>query len=445
MVMPLVAIVGRPNVGKSTLFNRIIRERKALTEDLPGVTRDRIYGDADWGNRNFRLIDTGGLDSASEENMKKSIASQVKVAIEESNAVIFVVDGRDGLMPEDIEIVDYLRRIDKPFVLAVNKLDSDRADNKSAEFFETGVEKVIPISATHGRGVSDVLDDIIKLIPASDESDYEIDDSRIRITFLGRPNAGKSSIINRIIGEARLLVDDVAGTTVDSVEIPFEYNEKQFTLVDTAGMRKKANIKRDLEKLATMRAVSALESSDVIVLMIDSTLGIHDQDAKLVNLAERRGKCIIVALNKWDLVKGTEQEEKILQDVEDKLRFIQWAPVIHTSALTGKGIPMLFRESAKVYEQWNTRITTGMLNKFLEAAVAAKSPPFVGKRILKFYYCSQVEIRPPIFIIHVNRPKDIPEFYKRYIINRLRDEFNFHGTPVKVFFRPSHEEKKSKK
>ncbi|MBU1219829.1 ribosome biogenesis GTPase Der [Myxococcota bacterium] len=442
MALPIIAIVGRPNVGKSTLFNRIIKQRRAITEDIPGVTRDRIYGEAHWGIRRFRIIDTGGLDSASEESMKKSIASQVKVAIDEADAVLFIGDGRDGLMPEDRNIIEYLRKINKPFVVAANKLDSERADVKSVEFFEAGVEKVFAISATHDRGVSEVLDELMTLIPETeDEPLQRREDAPVRITFLGRPNAGKSSIINNILGSSRMLVDDVAGTTIDSVEVPFVYDGNEFVLVDTAGMRRKANIEKDLEKLAIGRAISALEKSDVVVIMIDSTLGVHDQDAKLVNLAVRRGKCLIVALNKWDLVKGTEREAAVMEELEMKMRFVPWAPVIETSAVTGRGVRQLFKEAVSIHKQWNTRVTTGMLNRFMEAAIAAKAPPFVGKRMLKFYYVTQVEVRPPVFIVHANRPKDIPESYRRYIINRLREEFGFRGAPIQVFFRSSHESK----
>ncbi len=440
MCTPAVAIVGRPNVGKSTLFNRLLKERKSLVEDLPGVTRDRIYGECSWNGTLFSLIDTGGLDTASEEAMRQSIASQVRMAMGESDVILILCDVKDGLLPEDRELVNYVRTIAKPFVVAVNKVDGPKTELAAAEFFELGEGALYFISASHGLGVGDLLDDLVRLLPISKKEPLPSSQHEgVRITFLGRPNAGKSSLINRIIDKTRLLVDDVAGTTVDAVEIPFERDGHPFVLVDTAGMRRKRSIKHDLEKLAIFRAVRALERSDIVVLMLDAELGIHEQDAKLASLINTRGRGLVVAFNKWDKVKGTSREQEIYEEWEHKLRFVQWARTVRTSAKTGKGIKRLFEELWTVHGQWSHRVPTGRLNRFLEEILTTHPPPFVGRKPLRFYFITQASVQPPTFIVSTNRPEKIPKSYKRYLLNRLREELEFTATPIKLFFRPAHD------
>ncbi|MDA3862517.1 MAG: ribosome biogenesis GTPase Der [Deltaproteobacteria bacterium] len=442
MKLPIISIIGRPNVGKSALFNLIIRHRKSLVEDFPGVTRDRIYGEGKWEDYPFIIIDTGGLDSFSPEEMKKSIASHVKIALEESDAVIAVVDLNEGIMPDDREIMKLVRNSKKPSVLAVNKVDNPRKELEATEFYELGVDKYVCTSAAHNSGIHETLATIFNQLPPEFKNDQNnrgnLQDN-IRISFLGKPNAGKSSLVNTILNDNRVLVDDIAGTTMDAIEIPFKYGKNDFVLIDTAGMRRKRSIKRDLEKLAVFRAVKALESSDIVILVIDANLGIHDQDAKLASLIKRKGKGLIVLFNKWDLVTSKEAQDKLAEDYEYKLRFATWCYRINTSAKTGRGIRKIFPTAAKIDRERKKRISTSNLNKFLEDTIANHHPPYVGKRPLKFYYITQPQTSPPVFIIHVNRPEKIPKDYKRYVINEIRKAFGFRGTPIKVFYRSSHE------
>ncbi len=436
-----VAIVGRPNVGKSTLFNRLLKSRKALVEDIPGVTRDRIYGTLEWDGRSCNLIDTGGLDPKDPSSLKKSIRQQVEVAMLEADAILIVVDARSGPTGLDADIIQLVRPLGKPVALVVNKADNQKQELLAGEFYRYGLEPVFAVSASHGRGVGELLDWMEQVL--SFPEDKEVEDAgreAIRITFCGRPNAGKSSMVNRILGQQRMLVDDRAGTTMDAVEVPFSRRKKDFILVDTAGLRRKRSIDDQLEKLAVHHAITAMEASHVVVLVCDASLGIHDQDAKLAQLAMERGRGLIIALNKWDLIPDPATRKKAKTQVQETLRFVPWAQVVPTSALDGRGLGVICEKAVQAHAAWNRRVSTGELNRFLQEAVELHHPPMAGRRPLKFYYMSQPQIRPPVFVIHANR-KSVPEDYQRYLTNRLREVFSFVGTPVRLVVRSSHGDK----
>jgi GTPase len=446
---PVIAIVGRPNVGKSTLFNRLLHNRKAIVEDIPGVTRDRIYGSFDWNGRTYDLIDTGGLDTQDPSSLKQSIRQQVQVAMREADIILVIVDIRSGPNALDADIVRLVRPLGKPYYLVANKSDNARAELSAGEFFSFGVDHVIPVSAAHGRGVGDLMDLIEQDATFEDAPEPEPGAIEpVRITFVGRPNAGKSSMVNAIMKEERLLVDAVAGTTMDAIEVPFTRGRRDFILVDTAGLRRKKAVEAaagqrrtapaaGLEKLAGMHAISAMESSHIVVLVLDADRGVHEQDARLAQLAVDRGKGLVIALNKWDLVKERRLQDDVRQQVKDQLRFVPWAAVVNTSTVSGHGLGQLFEQVVQAHDRWNRRIPTAELNRFLQDAVELHHPPMAGKRPLKFYYMTQPQVRPPMFVIHANR-KDVPESYQRFLSNHLRETFDFPGTPLRLFFRSSH-------
>ena len=446
---PVIAIVGRPNVGKSTLFNRLLHNRKALVEDVPGVTRDRIYGSFDWNGRTYDVIDTGGLDTQDPSSLKQSIRQQVQVAMREADIILVVVDIRSGPTALDADIVRLVRPLGKLYYLVANKSDNARQELSAGEFFSFGVDHVIPVSAAHGRGIGDLME-LIEQDAEFEDAPARTEDAEapVRITFVGRPNAGKSSMVNAILKEERLLVDAVAGTTMDAVEVPFVRGKRRFTLVDTAGLRRRkaveaAAVQRrkspeaGLEKLAGMHAISAMESANVVVLVLDADRGVHEQDARLAQLAVDRGKGLVIALNKWDLVTGRKEQADVRQQVKDQLRFVPWAPVVVTSTQNGHGLGQLFDQVVRAHDSWNRRVPTAELNRFLQEAVELHHPPMAGKRPLKFYYMTQPAVHPPMFVIHANR-KDVPEGYQRFLSNHLREMFDFPGTPLRLVFRSSH-------
>ena len=428
MSRPIVAIVGRPNVGKSTLFNRITRARTAIVEGQPGVTRDRIHGEAEWLNKHFILIDTGGIDS-DDDVITRQVRLQAMAAVEQADVIIFVVDGRSGLTGIDEEITAILRRHQKPVVLCVNKVESaESAWEAAVDFYGLGLGEPILISAEHGRNVGDLLDAVVEFFPQ--DADLDEDDS-LRIAVVGRPNVGKSSLVNTLLGEERVIVSDIAGTTRDAIDTQFIYGDQPITLIDTAGLRRRSKIEEDLEYYSVVRALGAVERSDVTVVMLDGTEGLTEQDKKIAGYAHEQGRGIIVAVNKWDLVpKETNTMRDFEQALRAELQFMSYAPIVFISALTGQRLNSLLDLSLDVNEARSMRIPTGRFNEILQDAMAINQPPSDKGVRLRIFYGSQVQVNPPVFVLHVNR-KDLLHFsYERYLENRIRQEYGFMGTRI---------------
>lgn len=428
MSKPVVAIVGRPNVGKSTLFNRIIRSRTAIVEGRPGVTRDRIYGEAEWLSQYFTLVDTGGIDW-DEDIIATEVRTQAMVAVEQADVIIFVVDGRSGVTATDEEIAEILRRQQKPVVLCVSKVeDAQESWAIAADFYGLSLGEPILVSAEHGRNVGDLLDRVVEHFPEG--ADTEEDDS-LKIALVGRPNVGKSSLVNRILGEQRVIVTDIPGTTRDAVDTKLTYGDQEITLIDTAGLRRRSRISENVEYYSVMRTLGAVDRSDVTVVMIDGVEGLTEQDKRIAGYAHEKGRGIILAVNKWDLVA---KETNTMRDYElaiyEGLPFLRYAPIVFISALTGQRVHRLLDMANTVNEARNMRIPTGRFNQILQDAVAMNQPPSDKGVPLKIYYGSQVQVKPPIFVLHVNR-KDLLHFsYERYLENRIRQEYEFIGTPI---------------
>lgn len=435
MSKPIVAIVGRPNVGKSTLFNVLAGEQISIVKDTPGVTRDRIYADVNWLDHYFTIIDTGGIEPETSDRMLKFMREQAEIAIETADVILFLVDVRQGLMDADYKVADMLRRSGKPILLVVNKVDSfEKFMPDVYEFYNLGIGDPIPVSSSSRLGLGDMLDEVVKFF--DEGSRDEIEDERPRIAIIGRPNAGKSSIINKLLGEERVIVSDVAGTTRDAIDTEVVRNENHYVFIDTAGLRRKSKIKEDLERYSIIRTVSAVERCNVAVLVIDATEGVTEQDAKIAGIAHERGKGMIVAVNKWDLV---EKDDKTIyrfsEDIRDVLSFMPYAELIFISAKTGQRLPRLFETIDAVIENHSLRIATGVLNEIVSEAVATQQPPSDKGKRLKIYYVTQVSVKPPTFVIFVN-DKELMHFsYTRYLENRIRDTFGFRGTPLKFIIR----------
>lgn len=432
---PTVAIVGRPNVGKSTFVNRLIGARNSIVHDMPGVTRDRIYFDVEWQNKGFTVIDTGGIIPGDGDDIMVSIFDQARLACEEADRIIFLVDGKDGINPVDYDIANILRQSGKPIFLAVNKCDNPDSLLMTSDFYALSVGNPIGISALHGSGgVGDLLDVVTE---GFEESEEEEKDGRIRIAIVGRPNAGKSSIVNSLLNTQRVIVSDVSGTTRDSIDSFITYNDKEFVIVDTAGIRKKSKVDYGVEKFAVDRAIRSIRECDVAVLVIDAKEGISDQDKKISSIITESGKGIIVAINKWDLIeeKKANTINKFEQELAKDIPFLSYAPKIFISALTKQRLGQIFDKSLEVYEQCVKRVSTGLLNKVINEAYALNPPTsFKGKR-LKVLYTTQAAIQPPTFVLFVNNEELLKDSYKRYLENKLREAFGFFGTPIRISVR----------
>ena len=430
MAKPIVAIVGRPNVGKSTLFNRIAGERISIVEDTPGVTRDRIYADAEWLDHHFTLIDTGGLEPDSDDMMLKHMYSQAEIAISSADVILFVVDVRTGMTDMDMQVANILRKADKPVVLAVNKVDDlAKYGMQVYEFYSLGLGDPFGVSGGQMIGLGDLLDEVVKHFPA-DKDDSAEDDS-IKVAIIGKPNVGKSLLVNRILGENRVIVSDVAGTTRDAIDSEYELNGQKYVFIDTAGMRRKAKIKESIEKYSIIRAVAAVERADVCILMINAVEGITEQDTKVAGIAHEAGKAVIIAVNKWDLIeKDNHTMNKFLKDIDTEFKYLSYAPRIFISAATGQRVTKLFELITMVSENNSRRIATGMLNDVLIEAMAMNQPPAEKGKQLRIYYMTQVSVKPPTFVLFVNDTELLHFSYKRYLENQLRDAFGFVGTPI---------------
>ena len=432
---PVVAIVGRPNVGKSTLFNALAGENKSIIKDTPGVTRDRIYADVEWLDRTFTLIDTGGIEPESKDVILSQMREQAQIAIDTADVIIFMTDLKQGLVDADSKVADMLRRSHKPVLLTVNKTDSYSRDMADVyEFYNLGIGDPIPISSANRTGIGDLLDAVAAHFPPADEDEEENEIPKIAV--VGKPNTGKSSLINAILGESRLIVSDIAGTTRDAVDTQVSYEDKDYIFIDTAGLRRKSKVKEDLERYSIIRTVSAVEKCDVAVLMIDAAEGVTEQDAKIAGIAHDRGKGIVIAVNKWDAVEKDDKTiYRFTEKVREVLSFMPYAQIVFISAKTGQRIPKLFEMIDQVLENSSRRVGTGVLNEILTEAVAMQQPPSDKGKRLKIYYITQVAVRPPTFVIFVN-DKELMHFsYTRYIENRIRDTFGFTGTALRFIIR----------
>lgn len=431
---PIVAIVGRPNVGKSTFVNRLVGARQSIVDDMPGVTRDRIYFDVEWQHRHFTVIDTGGIIPGDEDEIMLSIFDQAQIACDEADKIIFLVDGKDGVQPADEDIANILRRSKKPIYLVVNKIDSQKEKDMLADFYSLAIGEPMAISALHGSGgVGDLLEVLTEDFEQSDEKAEEA----IKIAIVGRPNAGKSSIINALLKEERVIVSDVSGTTRDSIDSKITHNGQDFILVDTAGIRKKSKVDWGVEKFAVDRAIRSIRDCDVAILVIDATEGIADQDKKISSIITEAGKGIILAINKWDIVENKQTntmnqfDKKIAKDVP----FLEYASKIYISAVTKQRINQIFEKSAEVYEQATKRVSTGILNKIINEAYAMNPPSSVKNKRLKILYTTQINTQPPTFVMFTNNGDLMKDHYKRYLEKKLREAFGFFGTPIRIALR----------
>lgn len=435
MSKPVVAIVGRPNVGKSTLFNKIVGERISIVDDTPGVTRDRIYQEAEWLNKKFMLIDTGGIEPKNDDVILKNMRLQAELAIDHADVIIFMVNVTDGLVAADSDVCTMLMKSGKPVVLAVNRVDNIGAPPLELyEFYNLGIGEPMAISSLHGLGVGDLLDEVCSHFP--EDCDYEEEDDSIKVAVVGKPNAGKSSLINKILGENRVIVSSIAGTTRDAIDSAYTDGETKYTLIDTAGMRKRGKIDESIERYSVIRSLTAVDRCDVCVIMVDAKEGISEQDSKIAGYCHEHGKACVIAVNKWDLIeKNNKTMDEFIAKVRNELSFMMYAPIVFISALTGQRIPKLFELIRYVNEQNLMRIKTGMLNDVLtEATMKVQPPSDKGKR-LKIYYITQTDVRPPTFVLFVNR-KELAHFsYVRYIENQIRGVFGLEGTPVKFIVR----------
>lgn len=439
MSRPVVAIVGRPNVGKSTLFNALAGDKISIVQDTPGVTRDRIYADVTWLNYNFTIVDTGGIEPESNDVILRQMREQAEIAIATADVIMFITDVRQGLVDADSKVADMLRRSGKPIVLVVNKVDSfEKFMPDVYEFYNLGLGDPMPVSAASQLGIGDMLDEVAKHF--NENAMDETEDERPRIAIIGKPNVGKSSIINKLLGEERVIVSDIAGTTRDAIDTTIKRNGTEYVFIDTAGLRRKNKIKEEIERYSIIRTVSAVERCNVAVLVIDATEGITDQDTKIAGIAHERGKGMIIVVNKWDAIeKDDKTMNKFTQDIRQKLSYMPYAELLFVSAETGQRLPKLFETIDAVIENHSLRIATGVLNEIMAEAVALNQPPSDKGKRLRLYYITQVSVKPPTFVIFVN-DKELMHFsYTRYIENKIREAFGFRGTPLKFIIREREE------
>ena len=439
MSKSIVAVVGRPNVGKSTLFNQIGKKKLSIVDDMAGVTRDRIYMDATWLDKEFTLIDTGGIEIKSADKMLTAIKIQAKIAIEEADSIIFVVDGRAGLTSEDYEVAKFLRGASKPIILAVNKIDSVNMEQEAYEFYKLGLGEPIGISASNALNLGDLLDAVIKTFPENTEEVR--DEDEIKIAVIGRPNVGKSSLVNKMLGEERVIVSDVPGTTRDAIDTHFFLDGIKFTLIDTAGMRKKSKIDEPVERYSVIRSLRAIDRADVVLMLIEAPVGVTEQDKKIAGYAHDSGKGCVIVVNKWDIYpnKHDRSTNRFTDNLRERLGFLQYAPVVYASALTGQRVDRVTELVKFVSEQQHMRIQTSVLNELIRDAVAVNPPPSKKGKSAKIFFVTQADICPPRFIIFVNEPELIHFSYLRFIENCLRESFGFEGTPLKFFVRKHNE------
>lgn len=435
MSKPILAIVGRPNVGKSTLFNTLAGEKISIVEDYPGVTRDRIYADVTWLNQSYSLIDTGGIEIDSKDHMLKHMREQAEIAIDTADVILFIVDVRQGLTDADAKVADMLRRSGKPIVLVVNKVDSfDKYMADVYEFYNLGIGDPHPISATSKLGIGDMLDSVSEWVAVENMEKEE--DDRPKVAIVGRPNAGKSSLINKLLGEERVIVSNVAGTTRDAIDTEISHNGRDYVFIDTAGLRRKSRIKEAIERYSIIRTVAAIERSDVVILMIDAVEGVTEQDAKIAGIAHDRGRGLIIAVNKWDAIEKNNYTVKdYTKKIHDILSFVPYAEILFISALTGQRVNIIFDRLETVIQNHAMRIQTGVLNEILAEAVAMQQPPSDKGKRLKLFYITQVSTKPPTFVLFVNKKELMHFSYQRYIENRIRETFGFVGTPIRIFIR----------
>src|SRR3990170_2721750 len=435
MHKPVVAIIGKPNVGKSTLFNRIVGRPIAIVEDIPGVTRDRNYAHASWLDKEFALIDTGGFEPATTNNILRLVKEQTKLAIEEADVIIFLMDGKDGLTPIDTEITAYLRKIEKPVICAVNKIDSKKREAILPEFYSLGVENIIPVSAAHSLGIDDLLDAVCSRILAV-KTEEIVETGIPKIAIVGRPNVGKSTVVNTLIGKERMIISEMPGTTRDSIDTLVKYDKKDYIIIDTAGMRKRPKIAEAVERYCVLKALRSIDKCDIAILMIDGFEGMTDQDLKIASYIKDGGKGCIVAVNKWDLVeKDTKTADQYRKAINAKLHFMNYAPILYISALTKQRVAKMYPLIDEIISEYSKRVSTGDLNRVFETIKKGHVPPMHRGREVKFFYITQVSIRPPSFIIFCNYPEAVKEDYIRYMEKGIRNAFGFIGTPIKIFIK----------
>ena len=432
---PIVAIVGRPNVGKSTLFNRMTRSRDAIVDDLPGVTRDRNFGDVRWNDKSFTLVDTGGFAEGDDDAFAPHIRQQVEQAIAEADAVILMLDGKGGVSPFDADLIHILRTLQKPVFYVVNKIDGEGQEKELTDFYGLGLDTLFPISAEHGYGVADFLDELTAGFPETEDEKERSD--VIRIAVVGRPNAGKSSLINAVLGEERLVVSEVAGTTRDAIDSVFTRDDRTYVLVDTAGIRRKGKVSKRLEKFSIIKALRSLDRCDVALIVIDAEQGVSDQDVRVAGYAHDRGCGAIFLLNKWDLVDNRDGQAltRLTETLRREAKFLAFAPMVTVSAKTGQRVQRIFPIVDQVFAQYAARVTTGQLNKAMELALTRTQPPLHKGKRLKFYYATQVSSRPPSFVSFVNFPEAVHFSYQRYLVNQIREAFSLDKTPIRLLLR----------